>query len=185
MEVDNIKENKELEENIEKETKQEPAKRGRPKKIELPEVSEINDIISVEEVKDDELKSETTIISEDAESKDNLVQENKEPENQKISKAESNTESTTKGYYVARHKFRKYDNVYLVHFSGKTEENLFNLINEKYKFRPLKATIKEVIINSDESISYKVNECQGCFVEKLLTKTLEECQRICDLKNSN
>ena len=151
----------------------ETRKRGRPKTIELPETS-IDEIESIEEVVNegetiDKVITNTEIL--------------KEGENTKESKPETTKLITQNKYHTANYLYKKDEEIYLVNFESKSEEGIFGSIDKKYKFRPLKTKIKEVIINEDNSISYRVSSCQGCFKEKLITKTEEECQKICDLKN--
>ena len=172
-----VEEKEVAEEKIVEEPVENTPRRGRPRKIELPETSTtgIEDIISVEEVVvEQKLEDETTTNPT----------ETKKHEETQISKPEVVEELPKRVVHTAQYLFTKGEEVYLVHFSGKSEENLFSRIDEKYIFRPLKTKVKEVLINEDNSISYRLDACQGCFLEKLVTKGLEECQRICDFKNN-
>lgn len=166
-------------------------RRGRPRKIELSEPVDttIDDIVSVEEIKEDGKKEETNVVnSENNEKADVMVISNPEQvisiDNDDINSINAKI-NIRPNVYIAEYLYKKGETVYLVYFSGKHEESLYGNIEDRYKFRPLKAKIKEVVINSDNTISYKFYECQGCFLEKLVTRTEEECQRICDYKNAH
>lgn len=152
-------------------------KRGRPKKVELPETT-MDDIESIEEV------VEEVVVNKQETEENNVVESKKEEqaETTPISKPETKEEPKHK-YHTANYLHKKGEEVYLVHFSGQSDEQIFGTIIEKYIFRPFKTRVREVLIDENNSISYRLDSCQGCFTERLVTKTLEECKKICDIKN--
>lgn len=158
------------------EEKKDAPRRGRPRKIDLPEVEE-KDIISVEEVDEKDIPKDA-VIEECV-----LVREN---EGQLvIDNPEGVLDIITEKYHTAHYQHKKGEDVYLVHFSKDPKEGLFGNLVDSYSFRPYKTKIREVLINEDDTISYRVDGLpQNCFIEKLIAKTLEDCQKICDIKNA-
>lgn len=154
------------------ETAEPQIKRGRPKKVELPETT-MDDIESIEEVVEEQVVEEINVVESEKQ---------EQAETTPISKPEVKDEPKHK-YYTANYLHKKGEEVYLVHFSGQSDEQIFGTIIEKYIFRPFKTTVREVLIDENNSISYRLDSCQGCFAERLVTKTLEECKKICDIKN--
>lgn len=147
------------------ELKETTGRRGRPKKVELPETS-LETIESIEEVKEEVEEIKEVIVEE-------IKKEKTEDVKDKVKKEELHK------HYTASYDHRVGDTVYVAHFSSGDSGDLFGSILEKYIFRPFKTIVKEVLINSDNSISYRLDSCQGCFRENLITTKLEECERIC------
>lgn len=170
-------------------------KRGRPKKIEVPELDDVVDDIA-----------EVTEIIEGAEDTDKTGEDNvntneniKEADSTQISspdlgfsvidnkfveeKKDEEVPANAK-YYVAKHLFKKGEECYLAHFSGEHEGELFSTIDQKYRFRPKKVKIREVLIDENEGIMYRFDDVPNCCItEKLVTKTLEQCEALCKLRN--
>lgn len=162
-----MSENDTIEEIIE-EVKEPITKRGRPRKVELPETT-LDTIESIEEVKEPEKE----------EVKGNNTSNKEIPE----SVAKIKPEHKNNKQYTISYSHKVGDDVYLAYFSSGEDGALFGSIIEKYRFRPFKTKVKEVLINSDNTILYRLDSCQGCFKEALVVDTQEECKRICDTLN--
>lgn len=160
----------------------ESKKRGRPAKVKTPETDTttkaVSDNVAKEETIPVEKEEEVVIIAEPKESCDvdteNII--NDIPEESEIIEVEEVIDETDG--YTLNYKFRRGETVWVANWGHKLETDIYGFCKDIWKFRPLKLTVKSIIL--EDRLFYKFFGYDKQVEESHIKRNYDQCKNLCD-----
>ena len=160
----------------------EPKKRGRPAKVQTPKTDTttkaVSDNVAKEETIPVEKEEEMVIITEPKESYDvnteNII--NDIPEESEIIEVEEVIDETDG--YTLNYKFRRGETVWVANWGHKLETDIYGFCKDIWKFRPLKLTVKSIIL--EDRLFYKFFGYDKQVEESHIKRNYDQCKNLCD-----
>lgn len=160
----------------------EPKKRGRPAKVKTPDTDTtkkaVSDNVAKEETIPVEKEKEVVIVTEPKESYDvgpeNII--NDIPEESEIIEVEEVIDETDG--YTLNYKFRRGETVWVANWGHKLETDIYGFCKDIWKFRPLKLTVKSIIL--EDRLFYKFFGYDKQVEESHIKRNYEQCKNLCD-----
>lgn len=160
----------------------EPKKRGRPAKVKTPDTDTtkkaVSDNVAKEETIPVEKEEEVVIVTEPKESYDvgpeNII--NDIPEESEIIEVEEVIDETDG--YTLNYKFRRGETVWVANWGHKLETDIYGFCKDIWKFRPLKLTVKSIIL--EDRLFYKFFGYDKQVEESHIKRNYEQCKNLCD-----
>lgn len=81
------------------------------------------------------------------------------------------------------YKYNIGETVYVAKFESKNEGDLFSTIQNKFRWRPVKGVIKEVVWDGAECPKYRLVSDKYSYVEYMMASNYEDCRKLCDAYN--
>lgn len=160
----------------------EPKKRGRPAKVKTPDTDTtkkaVSDNVAKEETIPVEKEEEVVIVTEPKESCDvdteNII--NDIPEESEIIEVEEVIDETDG--YTLNYKFRRGETVWVANWGHKLETDIYGFCKDIWKFRPLKLTVKSIIL--EDRLFYKFFGYDKQVEESHIKRNYDQCKNLCD-----
>lgn len=160
----------------------ESKKRGRPAKVKTPDTDTttktVSDNVAKEETIPVEKEEEVVIITEPKESCDvdteNII--NNIPEESEIIEVEEVIDETDG--YTLNYKFRRGETVWVANWGHKLETDIYGFCKDIWKFRPLKLTVKSIIL--EDRLFYKFFGYDKQVEESHIKRNYDQCKNLCD-----
>lgn len=160
----------------------EPKKRGRPAKVKTPDTDTtkkaVSDNVAKEETITVEKEEEVVIVTEPKESYDvgpeNII--NDIPEESEIIEVEEVIDETDG--YTLNYKFRRGETVWVANWGHKLETDIYGFCKDIWKFRPLKLTVKSIIL--EDRLFYKFFGYDKQVEESHIKRNYDQCKNLCD-----
>ena len=160
----------------------EPKKRGRPAKIQTPKtdtaVMAISDDVAKEEITHIDKEKEVVIITDPQEvygvGSENII--NDIPEESEIIEVEEVIDETEG--YILNYKFRRGETVWVANWGHKLETDIYGFCKDIWKFRPLKLTVKSIIL--EDRLFYKFFGYDKQVEESHIKRNYDQCKNLCD-----
>lgn len=160
----------------------EPKKRGRPAKVKTPDTDTtkkaVSDNVAKEETIPIEKEEEVVIVTEPKESCDvdteNII--NDIPEESEIIEVEEVIDETDG--YTLNYKFRRGETVWVANWGHKLETDIYGFCKDIWKFRPLKLTVKSIIL--EDRLFYKFFGYDKQVEESHIKRNYDQCKNLCD-----
>ena len=160
----------------------EPKKRGRPAKVKTPDTDTtkkaVSDNVAKEETIPVEKEEEVVIVTEPKESCDvdteNII--NDIPEESEIIEVEEVNDETDG--YTLNYKFRRGETVWVANWGHKLETDIYGFCKDIWKFRPLKLTVKSIIL--EDRLFYKFFGYDKQVEESHIKRNYDQCKNLCD-----
>ncbi len=160
----------------------EPKKRGRPAKVKTPDTDTtkkaVSDNVAKEETIPVEKEEEVVIVTEPKESYDvgpeNII--NDIPEESEIIEVEEVIDETDG--YTLNYKFRRGETVWVANWGHKLETDIYGFCKDIWKFRPLKLTVKSIIL--EDRLFYKFFGYDKQVEESHIKRNYDQCKNLCD-----
>jgi hypothetical protein len=160
----------------------EPKKRGRPAKVKTPDTDTtkkaVSDNVAKEETIPIEKEEEVVIVTEPKESYDvgpeNII--NDIPEESEIIEVEEVIDETDG--YTLNYKFRRGETVWVANWGHKLETDIYGFCKDIWKFRPLKLTVKSIIL--EDRLFYKFFGYDKQVEESHIKRNYDQCKNLCD-----
>lgn len=160
----------------------EPKKRGRPAKVKTPDTDTtkkaVSDNVAKEETIPVEKEEEVVIVTEPKESYDvgpeNII--NDIPEESEIIEVEEVIDETDG--YTLNYKFRRGETVWVANWGHKLETDIYGFCKDSWKFRPLKLTVKSIIL--EDRLFYKFFGYDKQVEESHIKRNYDQCKNLCD-----
>lgn len=160
----------------------EPKKRGRPAKVKTPDTDTtkkaVSDNVAKEETIPVEKEEEVVIVTEPKESCDvdteNII--NDIPEESEIIEVEEVIDETDG--YTLNYKFRRGETVWVANWGHKLETDIYSFCKDIWKFRPLKLTVKSIIL--EDRLFYKFFGYDKQVEESHIKRNYDQCKNLCD-----
>lgn len=160
----------------------EPKKRGRPAKVKTPDTDTtkkaVSDNVAKEETIPIEKEEEVVIVTEPKESYDvgleNII--NDIPEESEIIEVEEVIDETDG--YALNYKFRRGETVWVANWGHKLETDIYGFCKDIWKFRPLKLTVKSIIL--EDRLFYKFFGYDKQVEESHIKRNYDQCKNLCD-----
>lgn len=160
----------------------EPKKRGRPAKVKTPDTDTtkkaVSDNVAKEETIPVEKEEEVVIVTEPKESCDvdteNII--NDIPEKSEIIEVEEVIDETDG--YTLNYKFRRGETVWVANWGHKLETDIYGFCKDIWKFRPLKLTVKSIIL--EDRLFYKFFGYDKQVEESHIKRNYDQCKNLCD-----
>lgn len=160
----------------------EPKKRGRPAKAQTPKTDTttkaVSDNVAKEEIIPVEKEEEVIVITEpevayvaDTES---II--NDTPEESEIIEVEEVIDETDG--YTLNYKFRRGETVWVANWGHKLETDIYGFCKDIWKFRPLKLTVKSIIL--EDRLFYKFFGYDKQVEESHIKRNYDQCKNLCD-----
>lgn len=160
----------------------ESKKRGRPAKVKTPDTDTttktVSDNVAKEETIPVEKEEEVVIVTEPKESCDvdteNII--NDIPEESEIIEVEEVIDETDG--YTLNYKFRRGETVWVANWGHKLETDIYGFCKDIWKFRPLKLTVKSIIL--EDRLFYKFFGYDKQVEESHIKRNYDQCKNLCD-----
>lgn len=160
----------------------EPKKRGRPAKVKTPDTDTtkkaVSDNVAKEETIPVEKEEKVVIVTEPKESYDvgpeNII--NDIPEESEIIEVEEVIDETDG--YTLNYKFRRGETVWVANWGHKLETDIYGFCKDIWKFRPLKLTVKSIIL--EDRLFYKFFGYDKQVEESHIKRNYDQCKNLCD-----
>lgn len=160
----------------------EPKKRGRPAKVKTLDTDTtkkaVSDNVAKEETIPVEKEEEVVIVTEPKESYDvgpeNII--NDIPEESEIIEVEEVIDETDG--YTLNYKFRRGETVWVANWGHKLETDIYGFCKDIWKFRPLKLTVKSIIL--EDRLFYKFFGYDKQVEESHIKRNYDQCKNLCD-----
>lgn len=160
----------------------EPKKRGRPAKVQTPKTDTttkaVSDNVAKEETIPVEKEEEVVIVTEPKESygvgPENII--NDIPEESEIIEVEEVIDETDG--YTLNYKFRRGETVWVANWGHKLETDIYGFCKDIWKFRPLKLTVKSIIL--EDRLFYKFFGYDKQVEESHIKRNYDQCKNLCD-----
>ena len=160
----------------------ESKKRGRPAKVKTPDtdttIKTVSDNVAKEETIPVEKEEEVVIVTEPKESCDvdteNII--NDIPEESEIIEVEEVIDETDG--YTLNYKFRRGETVWVANWGHKLETDIYGFCKDIWKFRPLKLTVKSIIL--EDRLFYKFFGYDKQVEESHIKRNYDQCKNLCD-----
>ena len=160
----------------------EPKKRGRPAKVQTPKTDTttkaVSDNVAKEETIPVEKEEEVVIVTEPKEScgvdTENII--NDMPEESEIIEVEEVIDETDG--YTLNYKFRRGETVWVANWGHKLETDIYGFCKDIWKFRPLKLTVKSIIL--EDRLFYKFFGYDKQVEESHIKRNYDQCKNLCD-----
>lgn len=160
----------------------ESKKRGRPAKVKTPDTDTttktVSDNVAKEKTIPVEKEEEVVIVTEPKESCDadteNII--NDIPEESEIIEVEEVIDETDG--YTLNYKFRRGETVWVANWGHKLETDIYGFCKDIWKFRPLKLTVKSIIL--EDRLFYKFFGYDKQVEESHIKRNYDQCKNLCD-----
>lgn len=160
----------------------EPKKRGRPAKVKTSDTDTtkkaVSDNVAKEETIPVEKEEEVVIVTEPKESYDvgpeNII--NDIPEESEIIEVEEVIDETDG--YTLNYKFRRGETVWVANWGHKLETDIYGFCKDIWKFRPLKLTVKSIIL--EDRLFYKFFGYDKQVEESHIKRNYDQCKNLCN-----